>query len=77
MITVQDLIQEGIQEGIQKGIQKGRLDTLTDYVRMEWGDEVATDFWNRLAAANVELPTLADLQGRRLRQEPPLPQDTR
>ncbi len=77
MITVQDLVQEGIQEGRREGIQEGRLDTLTDYVRMEWGDEVATDFWNRLAAADVELPTLADLQGRRLRQEPPLPRDTR
>ena len=74
---IQEGIQKGIQEGIQEGIQKGRLDTLTDYVRMEWGDEVATDFWNRLAAANVELPTLADLQGRLLRQEPPLPRDTR
>ncbi len=72
MITVQELIQEGRQEGRQEG----QLATLTDYVRLYWGDTAAESFRTRLADTTLDqLPTLAELQGRWQRQEPPLPRE--
>ncbi len=68
MITVQELIEEGRQEG--------QLATLTDYVALYWGDVAATAFRAQLADTTPDqLPTLAELQGRWQRQEPPLPQE--
>ncbi len=44
---------------------------LTDYVQLEWGVTVAAAFRARLTDADAELPTLADLQKRRQRRDPP------
>ena len=76
MITVQDLVREVRQESEQKGLQQGQLTTLTDYVRLGWGDTAATTFRMQLADAPPEqLPSLAELQSRLQRKEPPLPQE--
>ncbi len=72
MITVQELLEEGRQEGRQEG----QLATLTDYVALYWGDVAAAAFRAQLADTTLDqLPTLAELQGRWQRQEPPLPQE--
>ena len=72
MTTVQELMQEVRQEGRQEG----QLATLTDYVALYWGDAAAAAFRTRLADTTLDqLPTLAELQGRWQRQEPPLPQE--
>ncbi len=78
MITVQELVQEvrreARQEGRREGRQEGRLAMLTDYVQLYWDDAAAAAFQMRLAdTAPDRLPTLAELQGRWQRQEPPLP----
>ncbi len=89
MVTVQDLIQEerqegrqegqregrqeGRQEGQREGQREGRLATLADYVQLQWGTEAAAAFRAKLADPAVALPTLAGLQARLERQEPPLP----
>ena len=77
MITVQDLVREGRLEGRLEGQREGQLKTLADYVQLEWGTAAASAFRARLADTDAELPTLADLQERRQRREPPLPTDTR
>ena len=84
MTTVQDLVREvrqeseqkGLQRGLQQGLQQGLLTTLTDYVRLGWGDTAATAFWMQLVDAQPEqLPSLTELQRRLQRKEPPLPQE--
>ena len=77
MITVQDLVREGRLEGRLEGQREGQLKTLADYVQLEWGTAAASAFRARLADTDAELPTLADLQERRQRREPPLPTDIR
>ncbi len=79
MTTVQDLVrevrQEGLQAGHQEGLQEGLLTILTDYVRLGWDDAAAAAFRLRLADVPPEqMPSLADLQNRLQRREPPLPQ---
>ncbi len=73
MVTVQDLLQESRQKGRQEGQRLGQLQTLADYVQLQWGPAAASTFRTRLADPAVALPTLVDLQARRQRQEPPLP----
>ena len=78
MTTVQELVQEsrleGYLEGYLEGWQEGRLAALTDHVRLYWGNAEAESFRMRLAEATLDqLPTMAELQGRWQRQDPPLP----